>query len=308
MLDTLSPTVIPATSAGTAVSVRGLEVRYGAVEAVRGIDLDVRRGEILALLGPNGAGKTSTIEVLEGFRAPSGGSVNVLDADPWTAPRAWRDRIGIVLQESAPELGLTVRECLKLYAGYYSAPRDVDETIALVGLDEQGGTDATKLSGGQRRRLDVALALVGDPELIFLDEPTTGFDPAARRAAWDVVTGLRALGKTILLTTHYMEEAERLADRIVVMAAGGVVASGTPATLGGRDRAAAVVTFTLPPGAGDAPLGLECDAARHVVLRSEQPMADLHALTAWALDRDVELSDLEIRRPTLEDIYLELTR
>jgi ABC-2 type transport system ATP-binding protein len=308
MLDTLSPTVTPTTSAGTAVAVRGLQVRYGDVEAVRGIDLDVRRGEILALLGPNGAGKTSTIEVLEGFRAPSGGSVAVLDADPWTAPRAWRDRIGIVLQESAPELGLTVRECLRLYAGYYTAAHDVEETIALVGLEERAGTEATKLSGGQRRRLDVALALVGDPELIFLDEPTTGFDPAARRAAWEVVTGLRALGKTILLTTHYMEEAERLADRIVVVAEGRVVASGTPATLGGRDRAAAVVTFTLPAGAADAPLGLECDPDRHVVLRSERPMEDLHELTAWALDRDVELSDLEIRRPTLEDIYLELTR
>ncbi len=220
MLDTLSPTQAIPTAHAPAVTVRGLQVRYGAVEAVRGIDLDVRRGEILALLGPNGAGKTSTIEVLEGFRAASGGSVEVLDADPWRAPRAWRDRIGIVLQESAPELGLTVRECLRLYAGYYSAPRDADDTIELVGLAEQAGTEATKLSGGQRRRLDVALALVGDPELIFLDEPTTGFDPAARRAAWEVVTGLRALGKTILLTTHYMEEAERLADRIVVMAQG----------------------------------------------------------------------------------------
>ena len=308
MLHTLSTSPAIPTAHAPAVTVRGLQVRYGDVEAVRGIDLDVRRGEILALLGPNGAGKTSTIEVLEGFRAASGGSVEVLDADPWAAPRAWRDRIGIVLQESAPELGLTVRECLRLYAGYYTAPRDVDDTIALVGLAEQAGVEATKLSGGQRRRLDVALALVGDPELIFLDEPTTGFDPAARRAAWEVVTGLRALGKTILLTTHYMEEAERLADRIVVMARGEVVAAGTPATLGGRDRAAAVVTFTLPPGAGDAPLGLECDADRRVSMRSERPMADLHELTAWALDRDVELSDLEIRRPTLEDIYLELTR
>ena len=308
MLRTLSPSQAIPIAHAPAVSVRGLQVRYGDVEAVRGIDLDVRRGEILALLGPNGAGKTSTIEVLEGFRAASGGRVEVLDADPWNAARDWRDRIGIVLQESAPELGLTVRECLRLYAGYYTEPRDVDETIALVGLAEQAETEATKLSGGQRRRLDVALALVGDPELIFLDEPTTGFDPAARRAAWEVVTGLRALGKTILLTTHYMEEAERLADRIVVMARGEIVAAGTPATLGGRDRAAAVVTFTLPPGADDAPLGLECDADRRVSMRTERPMSDLHELTAWALERDVELSDLEIRRPTLEDIYLELTR
>ena len=209
MLHTLSTSPAIPTAHAPAVAVRGLQVRYGDGEAVRGIDLDVRRGEILALLGPVGAGKTSTIEVLEGFRAASGGSIEVLDADPWAAARAWRDRIGIVLQESAPELGLTVRECLRLYAGYYTAPRDVDDTIALVGLAEQAGVEATKLSGGQRRRLDVALALVGDPELIFLDEPTTGFDPAARRAAWEVVTGLRALGKTILLTTHYMEEAER---------------------------------------------------------------------------------------------------
>ena len=304
---TLSPPALP-TAAPTAVAVRGLHVRYGDVEAVRGIDLEVRRGEILALLGPNGAGKTSTIEVLEGFRAASGGSVEVLGRDPWRAPRAWRDRIGIVLQESAPEGGLTVRECLRLYAGYYAAPRDAEETIVLVGLEGQAATEATKLSGGQRRRLDVALALIGDPELIFLDEPTTGFDPAARRAAWDVVTGLRALGKTILLTTHYMEEAERLADRIVVMARGEIVAGGTPATLGGRDRAAAIVSFTLPPGTGPAPLGAEAGADGRVVLRTSRPMADLHRLTGWALDHDAELADLEIRRPTLEDVYLELTR
>ena len=239
-----APTVtvmfLPTTATEQAVRVRGLRMRYGDVEAVRGIDLDVRRGEILALLGPNGAGKTSTVEILEGFRAPTAGEISVLDDDPRTAPRAWRDRIGIVLQESAPEPNLSVRECLQLYAGYYSAPRDVDDTLALVGLEEQAGHEASKLSGGQRRRLDVALALIGDPELIFLDEPTTGFDPAARRRTWEVIGGLRALGKTILLTTHYMEEAERLADRIVVMARGEIVADGTPATLGGRDRAAAI--------------------------------------------------------------------
>jgi ABC-2 type transport system ATP-binding protein len=290
-----------------AVEVRGLHVRYGDVEAVRGIDLTVRRGEILALLGPNGAGKTSTIEVLEGFRPAAGGDVAVLGADPGKAPRAWRERIGIVLQDSAPELDLTVRECLQLYAGYYTAPRDVDATIALVGLDERADVEATRLSGGQRRRLDVALALIGDPELIFLDEPTTGFDPAARRQAWEVVGGLRALGKTIVLTTHYMEEAERLADRIVVMARGEIVADGTPATLGGRDRAAVLVAFTLPPGA-DAPPQGAVDGHGRVTLRTERPMAALHALTGWALDRDLELTDLEIRRPTLEDVYLELTR
>ena len=304
--DMLLPTTIAATST-TAVEVRGLHVRYGDVEAVRGIDLEVRRGEILALLGPNGAGKTSTIEVLEGFRAPVAGELSVLGADPRTAPRAWRERVGIVLQDSAPELNLTVRECLRLYAGYYRAPRDVEDTIALVGLEERADHEATKLSGGQRRRLDVALALIGDPELIFLDEPTTGFDPAARRQAWEVVGGLRALGKTIVLTTHYMEEAERLADRIVVMARGEIVADGTPATLGGRDRAAAIVSFTLPPGAGAPPPACEVDARGRVVLRTERPMAELHELTGWALERDLELTDLEIRRPTLEDVYLELT-
>jgi ABC-2 type transport system ATP-binding protein len=296
----------PTTTTAAAVHVRGLRMRYGDVEAVRGIDLDVRRGEILALLGPNGAGKTSTVEILEGFRAPTAGEVAVLGADPRTAPRAWRDRIGIVLQESAPGSYLSVRECLQLYAGYYSAPRDVDETAALVGLEDQATVATTKLSAGQRRRLDVALALIGDPELIFLDEPTTGFDPAARRQAWEVIGGLRALGKTIVLTTHYMEEAERLADRIVVMARGEIVADGTPTTLGGRNRAAAVVSFTLPPGAGEPPAGVADDRGR-VTLRTERPMAELHELTGWALDRELELTDLEIRRPTLEDMYLELT-
>jgi ABC-2 type transport system ATP-binding protein len=299
---------LPNTTTALAVQVRGLRMRYGDVEAVRGIDLDVRRGDILALLGPNGAGKTTTVEILEGFRAPTAGEVTVLDADPLNAPRAWRDRIGIILQESSPEIELSVRECLQLYAGYYSAPRDVAETIALVGLQEQSEQEATKLSGGQRRRLDVALALIGDPELIFLDEPTTGFDPAARRQAWEVIGGLRALGKTILLTTHYMEEAERLADRIVVMAHGEIVADGTPATLGGRDRAAAIVSFTLPPGAGEPPCGAAVDERGRVVLRTERPMAELHQLTGWALDRELELTDLEVRRPTLEDMYLELTQ
>jgi ABC-2 type transport system ATP-binding protein len=299
---------LPNTATEQAVHVRGLRMRYGDVEAVRGIDLDVRRGDILALLGPNGAGKTTTVEILEGFRAPTAGEVSVLGDDPRTASRAWRDRLGIVLQESAPESDLSARECLQLYGGYYSSPRDVDDTLALVGLEEQRDHEASKLSGGQRRRLDVALALIGDPELIFLDEPTTGFDPAARRRTWEVIGGLRALGKTILLTTHYMEEAERLADRIVVMARGEIVADGTPATLGGRDRAAAIVSFTLPPGAGEPPLGAAVDGDGHVALRTERPMAELHELTGWALTRGLELADLEVHRPTLEDMYLELTR
>jgi ABC-2 type transport system permease protein len=208
------------------ISVRGLEMRYRRFRAVRGIDLDVDAGEIFAFLGPNGAGKTTTVEILEGFRTRTAGEVSVLGVDPAHAGGAWRDRVGVVLQESAAEPGLSVRECLELYAGYYAAPRDVAETIALVGLTEKAGVLAADLSGGQRRRLDVALALIGDPELIFLDEPTTGFDPSARRAAWDVIGGLRDLGKTVFLTTHYMDEAEHLADRIAVIAAGEIVARG----------------------------------------------------------------------------------
>src|SRR5439155_8133548 len=196
------------------ISVRGLRKSYGSVEAVAGIDLEVSRGEIFAFLGPNGAGKTTTVEILEGFRERTAGEVTVLGADPARAGGAWRDRIGVVLQESQPEPGLTVRECLELFAGYYGAPRDIAETIGLVGLGEKADTLGELLSGGQRRRLDVALGLIGDPELIFLDEPTTGFDPSARRAAWAVIAGLRALGKTVFLTTHYMDEAEHLADRI----------------------------------------------------------------------------------------------
>src|SRR5579875_1115174 len=247
-----------ASSAEPVIRVSGLQKRYGEHEAVRGIDLEIRRGEIFAFLGPNGAGKTTTVEILEGFRQAGGGSVEVLGQDPWQAPGSWRARLGIVLQESGAEPGLTVRECVALYAGYYPAPRNIDETIALVGLAAQSGERATALSGGQRRRLDVALALIGDPELIFLDEPTTGFDPSARRAAWDVIAGLRELGKTLFLTTHYMEEAERLADRIAVIAAGQIVAEGTPQTLGGRQLAEAQIMFALPPGteSGDLPASL----------------------------------------------------
>ena len=216
----------PAVVNDPVISIRALRKRYGSHEAVRGVDLEVRRGEIFAFLGPNGAGKTTTVEILEGFRESSEGHVRVLGADPWRAHSAWRERVGIVLQESEAEPCLTVRECLCLYAGYYRAPRSVDETLALVGLSEQVDQRASTLSGGQRRRLDVGLALIGDPELIFLDEPTTGFDPSARRAAWEVIAGLRDLGKTVFLTTHYMEEAERLADRIAVIAAGKIVARG----------------------------------------------------------------------------------
>jgi len=291
------------------ISVRGLQKRYGDREAVRGIDLEVRRGEIFAFLGPNGAGKTTTVEILEGFRQASAGEVEVLGHDPWRASSRWRARIGIVLQECEAEPGLTLRECLELYAGYYPAPRDVGETLALVELTGQADQRATALSGGQRRRLDVALALIGDPELIFLDEPTTGFDPAARRAAWEVVGGLRELGKTVFLTTHYMEEAERLADRIAVIAAGQIVAEGTPQTLADRQLQDAQIAFTPP--AGDLPPALAARAKDladgRVLLTSRALATDLHQLAGWALERGLELDDLQVTRATLEDVYLQLT-
>lgn len=295
------------------ISIRALHKRYDDHEAVRGIDLDVRRGEIFAFLGPNGAGKTTTVEILEGFRQASDGEVQVLGANPWRAPRAWRERIGIVLQDSEAEPSLTVRECLCLYAGYYHAPRQVDETLALVDLSEQAEERASALSGGQRRRLDVALALIGDPELIFLDEPTTGFDPSARRAAWDVISGLRDLGKTVFLTTHYMEEAERLADRIAIIAAGEIIAQGTPQTLGDRRRSDARITFSAPgstalaelPPALDERVERQLDG--RISLSSSTVAADLHSLSGWALAHGLELDGLEVRRPTLEDVYLDLT-
>jgi ABC-2 type transport system ATP-binding protein len=302
-----------ATSDDAVVSVRGLHKRYGDHEAVRGIDLEIHRGEIFAFLGPNGAGKTTTVEILEGFRRASDGEITVLGTNPWRAPSRWRRRLGIVLQDSAPEPGLTVRECVALYAGYYRAPRQVDDTLGLVGLGRQSGERATALSGGQRRRLDVALALIGDPELIFLDEPTTGFDPSARRAAWEVIAGLRDIGKTVFLTTHYMEEAERLADRIAVIAAGQIVAQGTPQTLGGRQLEAAQISFALPAGTtlSDLPDDLARRAAPQAdgstVISATSVTADLYALSGWAIDRDLELEDVEVSRPTLEDVYLQLT-
>jgi ABC-2 type transport system ATP-binding protein len=303
-----APTVRAMTE--TVISVNGLAKRYGDVEAVRGVDLEVRRGEIFAFLGPNGAGKTTTVEILEGFRRPSAGEVSVLGVDPARAGAAWRNRVGAVLQESQAEPGLTVRECLALYAGYYAAPRNIAETIALVGLEEKADTLGEHLSGGQRRRLDVALALVGDPELIFLDEPTTGFDPSARRAAWDVIAGLRSLGKTVFLTTHYMDEAEHLADRIAVIAAGRIVADGTPQTLGGRDRLAATIRFT-PPAAARLPEALqllvEPSSNGVVAIRTESPLRHVREIADWASASGFDLPDLDVRRPTLEDVYLSLT-
>jgi len=309
-----------AAQAGTApahaepvISVRGLVKRYESHQAVAGIDLQVRRGEIFAFLGPNGAGKTTTVEILEGFRQRTAGEVAVLGHDPAMADGAWRDRVGVVLQESEPEPGLSVRECLAMYAGYYHTPRDIEETIALVGLTAKADALGTRLSGGQRRRLDFALALIGDPELIFLDEPTTGFDPSARRAAWEVVAGLRTLGKTIFLTTHYMDEAEYLADRITVLSAGRIVAEGTPRTLGGRDQMTTAISFTLPAGltARDLPAGLnplaEPGPAGLTVVHTESPLVHLQMLGNWALGRGFDLPDLDVHRPTLEEVYLSLT-
>jgi ABC-2 type transport system ATP-binding protein len=298
------------------IEVRGLQKSYGEVNAVRGIDLEVASREVFAFLGPNGAGKTTTVEILEGYRERGAGHVAVLGADPADAGRRWRQRIGIVLQECNLQPELTVRETLELYAGYYDAPRSVAETIELVALAETADQRAGRLSGGQRRRLDVALALVGDPELLFLDEPTTGFDPSARRQAWEVIGGLRELGKTVFLTTHYMDEAQALADRVAIIVDGEIVAEGPPGELGGRANASSSISFTLPPGTATADLpdlvagaiGARGPSNGVVELRTERPVAVLNALTEWALSKDLDLAGLEVRRPSLEDVYLELTQ
>jgi len=294
------------------INVRGLRKSYGEKEVVRGIDLQVRHGEVFAFLGPNGAGKTTTVEILEGYRPRDGGEVNVLGLDPAAADRGWRSRVGLVLQSCTMPAELTVRELVKLYAGYYPHPRGVAETIELVGLTGQSDARTTQLSGGQLRRLDVALALIGDPELVFLDEPTTGFDPSARHHAWEVIANLRSLGKTIFLTTHYMDEAQALADRLAVIVAGRIVAEGTPQTLGGRDRALSDVSFSLPSELGMSelpgeliPLAELRDGRVHIAAR--EPARVLYALAGWALEHGEDLSDLTVGRPTLEDIYLKLT-
>ena len=266
---------------------------YGATEAVRGIDLEVERGEVFAFLGPNGAGKTTTVEILEGYRKRSGGEVTVLGEDPERAGRDWRERIGIVLQSGRLDPYLTVRESLDLYAGYFRNPRPTEDVIALIGLEGKADERASRLSGGQQRRLDVGMALIGDPELLFLDEPTTGFDPSARRQAWDVIAGLRDLGKTVFLTTHYMDEAQRLADRVTIIAAGEVVARGTPEDLGERD-------------AGETTIRYRSNGSE-VVLQTQTPVQTLHELTEKALAQGEALEGLEVTRPSLEDVYLELT-
>ena len=291
-----------------AIQIEGLRKSYGDTVAVRGLDLTVEEGEILALLGPNGAGKTTIVEILEGFRPRDAGSVSVLGIDPASGGRAFRARVGIVLQSSGIDQFLTVREVLQLYAGYYPRSRDIDETLAVVGLGEKAGSRVRTLSGGQQRRVDLALGLVGDPELIFLDEPTTGFDPGARRGAWEVVSGLRQLGKTILLTTHYMDEAQHLADRVAVMAKGELVALGPPDQLGGRDTGRARIRFMVPDGlsATDLPVPTAPDG-EGVVIDTDTPVPILHQLSGWALDRNLDLSGLTVSRPSLEDVYLELT-
>ncbi len=294
------------------ISVRGLHKSYGSVEAVRGIDLEVDQGEIFAFLGPNGAGKTTTVSVLEGYLDRDAGEVSVLGMDPADADRDWRGRVGFVLQECRMEPLLTVRETLELYAGYYDRARSVAETIELVGLADKSDARAGRLSGGQQRRLDVAIALIGDPELLFLDEPTTGFDPSARRQAWEVIGGLKRLGKTVLLTTHYMDEAQALADRVGVIVAGRIVAAGTPDDVGGRATEATRISFGLPAGvsADELPRPAErvdFGSGGRFLIRSTEPVRDLNELTGWALRRGLELSWLEVQQPSLEDVYLGLT-
>jgi ABC-2 type transport system ATP-binding protein len=299
-------------SEGLAVEARDLRKAYGEVEAVRGVSFEVKRGEVFCLLGPNGAGKTTTVEILEGYRTRTGGEARVLGFDPAGGARAMREQVGIVLQQCGVQKDLTVAELVEMYGRYYVRRRDVDEVLALVELIEKRDTRANRLSGGQQRRLDLALALVGDPELIFLDEPTTGFDPAARRQAWSTIRSLCELGKTIFLTTHFMDEAQYLADRVAIMRAGEIIAVGRPDELGGRDLRPAEIRFILPTGwsLGDI-LELPSEARSiegdRVLIGTREPVRATNVLTGWALERDVELGHFSVTQPTLEDIYLELT-
>jgi ABC-2 type transport system ATP-binding protein len=295
-------------SPGAAIRVRSLRKAYGEHEAVRGLDFDVMPGEVFGLLGPNGAGKTTTVEILEGYRERDAGDVEVLGADPWQAGSAHRERIGVVLQHSQLPPLLTVREVHSMFAGYYERPRDVGEVIELVGLAEKAESQVKTLSGGQKRRLDLGIALIGDPELVFLDEPTTGFDPAARRAAWKVIAGLRDLGKTVFLTTHYLDEAQALADRVAIIKAGVIVAEGPPASLV-SGSAVSEITFVPPAGValaelpGGPAMQLTGGLAR---LETELPTRVLAELCGWAAGRGIELEQLQVTRPTLEDVYLGL--
>jgi len=293
---------------GLAVDVRGLSKSYGSVHAVRNIDLQIQHGEIFALLGPNGAGKTTTVEILEGYRSRDAGSVSVLGYDPGRDRRSLKSRIGIVLQSTGVENYLTVAETISMYSSFYPDPRPVDEVIRLVGLEDKQDARVMKLSGGLQRRLDVAIALAGNPDLLFLDEPTTGFDPSARREAWDVVKNLAGLGKTVLLTTHYMDEAQYLADRVAVIAAGRVVAEGSPATIGDRELAKARIRFRIPAGAGPpSEMVGQRGPDGFTELTADDVTRTLHQLTGWAIDEGIDLEGLEVIRPSLEEVYLELT-
>ena len=309
--DTIARVVTAARSAASvAVVVAGLRKSYGPVQAVRGVSFTVARGEIFALLGPNGAGKTTTLEILEGFRTADAGRVEVLGYDPGNrvTGRALRERIGLVLQDIAVEPYLTVRETIARNAGYYPAPRDVNEVIGLTDLTGLERKKVRNLSGGQKRRLDLALGLIGRPDLLFLDEPTTGFDPNARHEAWDVIRGLRGAGVTIMLTTHYMDEAQALADRVAVISGGQIVAEGTPSAIGGRDTAGSRIRFALPAGYTAADLPLEGVLSEGLVsVETAEPTQALHQLTGWALQRRTVLGQLTVARPSLEDIYLRLT-
>ena len=291
-----------------AVVVRGLYKSYGSVEAVRGIDLEVSRGQVFAFLGPNGAGKTTTVEILEGHRRRDSGEVTVLGYDPADSDMDFLSRIGIVLQTTSVEPYLTVKETLEVFGGYYPHPRPVDETLELVGLVEHKNTRARKLSGGLQRRLDVAIGLIGDPELLFLDEPTTGFDPVARREAWAMIRNLRSLDKTVFLTTHYLDEAENLADRVAIIVEGKIAALGSPQDLI-RIGNVTSITFMLPSQSPPLPAEFDAEPAATdglVSIRTSTPTATMHLLTGWAVAQNVELEDLTVSRPSLEDVYLEL--
>ena len=292
---------------GAVIVARDLRKTYGETEALRGIDLRIERGEIFALLGPNGAGKTTATEILEGYRKRTSGEVRVLGRNPARFDRETRARIGIVLQSTGVDPYLTVAETVDLYRGYYPNPRQRDEVLELVGLQDEKTTNVLRLSGGQQRRLDVAIAIAGDPELLFLDEPTTGFDPAARRNAWGIVRNLADLGKTVFLTTHFMDEAQMLAHRVAVIRDGEIVAEGPPSSLGGRDLGRTTIRFRTDDYSAMPMLGFHQLAYGTLELSTEEPTWILHELTTWAVARGFQLDSLEVHRPTLEDVYLELT-